>query len=246
MKKYQNIIPFSDLTIKLENRNNQYDYFHHFFWNLSPDWLKEHRKYFTKNLRGFGEDAFHSMWYFVFNELKPKKILEIGVYRGQTISLFSLLAQKFGYEAEIHGISPLTSAGDKVSEYLDNLDYEIDVINNFDFFGLKHPILHKGFSDNPAMIDIIQSNKWDLIYIDGNHDYNVVKSDFDYCSKSLEVGGLLILDDAALYTDYKPRFYSTAGHPGPSKLANEINTGDFEEILAVGHNRVYKKLAKYE
>jgi len=65
-------------------RNLKYKYFHHFFWNLSPNWLQEHRQYFSHDMRGFGEDAFHAMWYLVFSEFKPNKILEIGVYRGQT------------------------------------------------------------------------------------------------------------------------------------------------------------------
>jgi len=37
-------------------------------------------------------------------------------------------------------------------------------------------------------------------------------------------------------------FYSSAGHPGPSKVAIEIDLNIFEEILSVGHNRIFKKL----
>ena len=47
-----------DFEIKLEsinksefNRNYLYKYFHHYFWNLSPVWLKEHRTYFSKKQR---------------------------------------------------------------------------------------------------------------------------------------------------------------------------------------------------
>lgn len=45
-----------------------------------------------------------------------------------------------------------------------------------------------------------------------------------------------------LNTDYIPRFYTFAGHPGPSLVASEIDPKLFEEIISVGHNRVYKKL----
>ena len=231
-----------EIKEQFKDRTTQYKYFHHYFWNISPDWLKKHRDYFSKDKRGFGEDAFHSMWYFIFNKFKPKQVLEIGVYRGQTISLFSLLANKFGFASEIHGVSPFTSAGDQVSEYLTNLDYENDVKTNFNYFKLPSPILYKGFSTDEEMIKIIESKQWDLIYIDGNHDYEVAKQDFEICSKQLNKNGLIVLDDASLHTDYKPPFYSTAGHAGPSKVASEIDHNDFEEILSVGHNRVFLKI----
>jgi len=241
-KKFYEIKTIYELSPKKEARNKIYNYFHHYFWNLSPDWLKNHREYFSKEKRAFGEDAFHTMWYFVFNEFKPKQVLEIGVYRGSTLSLFSLLSQKFNLQSEVHGISPFTSAGDAVSKYLENLDYYNDVKANFDFFNLPSPFLHKGFSTDKAMVDIIQTNNWDLIFIDGNHDYEVAKHDFIVCSQNLKKGGIIVLDDASLYTNYKPPFYSSKGHPGPSKVASEIDPAAFEEILSVGHNRVFKKL----
>ena len=241
INKYNNRYSLSDLKHNLKGRNEQYDYFHHFFWNLSPNWLKEHRKYFSQNMRGFGEDSFHAMWYFIFNEFKPKKILEIGVYRGQTITLFSLLSKKYSYVSEIHGISPFTSAGDKVSVYLKELDYENDVMANFKHFKLPMPILHRGFSNDAIMVKVIESKQWDLIYIDGNHDYEVAKHDFNICAKNIKKGGLIVLDDASLNTEYKPSFYSTAGHPGPSIVASEIDLNSFEEIISVGHNRIFKK-----
>jgi hypothetical protein len=242
ISRYNKKYSFNELDENLGNRNEKYKYFHHFFWNLSPDWLKEHRNYFSKNFRGYGEDAFHAMWFFVFKEFRPKEILEIGIYRGQSLSLFSLLGTKMEFETDVHGISPFTSAGDQVSQYLKDLDYYNDVKVNFDYFKLPEPILHKGFSTDNEMIKVIQSRQWDLIYIDGNHDYEVAKKDFNVCAKNLRKGGLLILDDASLNTDYKPSFYSTAGHPGPSLVASEIALDLFEEILSVGHNRVYKKI----
>lgn len=242
IEKFSYELSMDKIKEQFPDRTTQYKYFHHYFWNLSQDWLKDHRDYFSKGKRGFGEDAFHSMWYLLFKEFRPKKILEIGVYRGQTLSLFSLLSKRFNVKAEIHGISPFTSAGDEVSEYIDSLDYYNDVKNNFNYFGLPSPILHRGFSTDEEMIKLIQTEQWDLIYIDGNHDYKVVKHDFDICSKQLKECGLIVLDDASLYTNYKPQFNSTAGHPGPSKLASEIDMNYFEEILSVGHNRVFKKL----
>lgn len=241
-KKYYKELKLLDIKRCYTNKKDIYLYFHHYFWNLAPNWLKTHREYFRQNNRGFGEDAFHAMWYFIFQEYSPKYVLEIGIYRGQTISLFSLLTKKFNLNCEIYGISPFTSAGDNVSKYLKNLDYYEDVINNFHHFNLTLPFLHKGFSTDKAMINLIKSKKWDLIYIDGNHDYEVVKQDFIICSENLNKNGLIILDDASLFSDYIPTSYSSKGHQGPSKVTSEIEPSEFEEILSVGHNRVFRKL----
>ena len=220
-----------------------YLYLHHWFLFLAPDWLKEHRVYFKEYNRGFGEDAFHAMWFKLFQEYNPKNILEIGVYRGQTLSLFTLLSLRLNYESDVFAISPFTNAGDSVSSYLKNLDYYKDVINNFNYFNLPLPRFFRGFSTDPNIIDDISSKKFDLIYIDGNHDYIVAKHDFDVYSKMLVINGLIVLDDASLYTSYTPPFFSTAGHDGPSRVANEISKDNFKEIICVGHNRVFQKIS---
>ena len=157
------------LDISSLSRNDAYNYFHQAFHHASPQWLIDHRAYFSKESRSFGEDAFHSMWLHIFNEFKPKNIIEIGVYRGSTLSLFSLLSKQLSLDAEIHGISPFTHVGDSVSQYLSNLNYELDVINNFKYFNLDLPVLHKGLSQDASMIEVLNSKKWDLIFIDGNH-----------------------------------------------------------------------------
>ena len=237
-RKYNKEVNIFDIKKIFQSLNSEHQYFHHYFWNLAPNWLKNHREYFSKEKRAFGEDAFHGMWYFIFKEFKPVKVLEIGVYRGSTLSLFSLLSQKFQFQSEVHGISPFTSAGDSVSSYIDDLDYYSDVKKNFNYFNLPTPFLHEGFSTDKNMLDIIDSNSWDLIFIDGNHEYEIVKADFDVCSRNLKNGGLIVFDDSALNTFYKAPFYSTAGHFGPSKLASEIDLNIYEEILSVGHNQM--------
>jgi len=95
-------------------RDEAYTYFHQAFHHASPPWLKDHRTYFSKESRSFGEDAFHSMWLHIFSEFKPRNILEIGVYRGSTLSLFSLLSKRLSLNSEVHGISPFTHIGDSV------------------------------------------------------------------------------------------------------------------------------------
>ena len=93
------------------SRNQIYMFFLDYFYFHSKSFVRKHRNYFKTNKRGFGEDAFHGMWDFLFLNYKPKLILEIGIYRGQTLSLFNYLSDYYQLESEVWGVAPLTSAG---------------------------------------------------------------------------------------------------------------------------------------
>jgi hypothetical protein len=82
----------------------------HYFDHRLPAEFRAHRAYFTRNNRSFGEDAFHAMWFLLFREFRPAAFLEIGVYRGQSLSLASLLACHFKLDCSVQGISPFSSA----------------------------------------------------------------------------------------------------------------------------------------
>ncbi|MEO7933694.1 MAG: class I SAM-dependent methyltransferase [Chthoniobacterales bacterium] len=214
-----------------------------FFYKHLPDDIRAHRRYFNAEQRGFGEEAFHVMWWMLFREFRPRHFLEIGVYRGQTLSLAALLQRKLGIEGSVTGISPFTSSGDAVSQYRKDLDYRADTLANFVHFNLTPPNLVKAYSTDPAALEAIGNGAWDCIYIDGNHDYEVALADLLACSRALQPGGILVLDDSGLSTSYLPPAFATGGHPGPSQVASEIEPKEFEEILQVGHNRVFRKLA---
>ena len=213
----------------------------HFFDRSLPEEFRRHREYFTQNRRGFGEDAFHTMWFLLFREFKPESFLEIGVFRGQSLSLAALLARHFKLDCFVQGISPFSPAGDAVSTYRNNVDYQEDTLKNFAHFKLPAPSLLKAFSTDAAAARLIAARRWSFIYIDGNHDYEIARADWDLCAKNLLPGGLIVLDDASRDTGYVPPAFASAGHPGPSQLAKEISQPPFTEILRVGHNRVFQK-----
>ena len=216
----------------------------HYFDRNLPEKFRRHRAYFTQNKRGFGEDAFHTLWFLLFQEFHPVSFLEIGVYRGQTLSLATLLAQHFNLDCPTQGISPFSSAGDAVSRYRRNVDYYQDTLENFEHFSLTAPALLKAFSTDGEARKLIASQNWSFIYIDGNHDYEIARQDWDLCAAHLKPGGVIVLDDSGLTTKYVPPIFAAGGHPGPSRLAQEIDRNQFQEILQVGHNRVFRKLQK--
>jgi Methyltransferase domain len=206
-----------------------------------PSPLKQHRSYFTASHRGFGEDAFHVMWWMLFHELRPAGFLEIGVYRGQTLSLAALLQREIGIAGSVTGISPFRPSGDSVSRYREQVDYLADTKANFAHFGLPKPDLVQAFSTDKTAKERVARQSWDAIYIDGNHDYEIARADWDLCSAHVVTGGVIVLDDSASETAYRPPSFATAGHPGPSQVAREIDHDKFREILQVGHNRVFQK-----
>lgn len=213
-------------------------YFHgpHF-----PEELKKHRRYFQQDQRGFGEDAFHVMWWMLFQKIRPERFLEIGVYRGQTISLAALLHRMLAIRGSVTGISPFSPVGDSVSTYRGNLDYLQDTLLNFRAFDLSVPELLQAYSTDQVATERLKQEAWDAIYIDGNHDYEVARADWDLCAAHVRPGGIIVLDDSALNTAYRPPAFAIAGHPGPSQVAGEVDSTQFSEILRIGHNRVFQR-----
>lgn len=216
----------------------------YFQQELEPE-VRAHRFYFhnvASNRRGFGEHVFHVMWSLLLREFKPRNFLEIGVYRGQVISLVALWSRIHGNPCEVHGISPFSGAGDSSSTYRQDFDYYQDTLKNFDYFKLLHPHLLRSYSTDPDAVALIRSRQWDMIYIDGNHDYEIVLKDWEECSRSVKKDGVIVLDDSGITPRYQPGKYACRGHEGPSKLAEEVDRSKFREILQVGHNRAFQKI----
>ena len=214
---------------------------HRYFFKGLPTDIVNHKNYFRENFRGFGENAFHSMWTIVLRKYQIHNFLEIGIYRGQVMSLLALLSKLNDTKINIAGIAPFDNSGDENSKYID-IDYIKDILMNFDYFDLPHPTLLKAYSTDDKAKRLIESCLWDCVYIDGSHDYEIVKYDWDLCSQNIKKGGIIVFDDASLYTNFKNPPYAFKGHPGPSLVADQIMDLDFKEVLRVGHNRVFEKI----
>ena len=129
-----------------------------------------------------------------------------------------------------------------MSRYRAKVDYYADTLKNFAHFSLPAPALLRAFSTDEEARKLVGSRQWSIIYIDGNHDYEIARQDWKLCSENLQPGGLIVLDDAGLTTPYRPLEFATGGHPGPSRLAQEIDPAHFRETLQVGHNRVFQRV----
>jgi predicted O-methyltransferase YrrM len=240
-RRFGRDLSFTEAVRDFPDPSELYRYMHHYLHHLAPQALRDHRAYFSQERRGFGEDAFHAMWYLLLREFRPRRCLEIGIYRGQTISLWGLISQLCGFGCELNGISPFSPAGDENSVYLHEIDYLADTQASFARFSELAPNFLKAFSTDATAKAFIAAQAWDLVYIDGNHDYEVALSDYRICRDHLAPGGLLVLDDASLYSTYRPPLFAFPGHPGPSRVLRDFALKELEFLGAVGHNNVLRK-----
>ena len=230
----------TSLHPSLTNRNEVYRYFENQFRFNSSQFLWKHNWYFKQDARGFGEPAFHAAWHQIFEELRPEKCLEIGVYRGQTITLWTLLSEKLGFNCDIYGITPLTAKGDSVSQYVD-IDFATDIQLNFDKFKLKHAKIIHQLSTTEKSCEFISNGNWDLIYIDGSHEYEDVLSDYLNSVSGIAPNGLIVMDDSSLFMDSIENYGAFQGHPGPSKICVEYAKIQLDHVLSVGHLNFFRR-----
>ena len=154
--------------------------------------LKAYRDFIEANAFGFGERCFLWMWNEIVKKMPDEfTFMEIGVFRGQILAIVSLLAERHGKKVRRIGITPLdTSDGHWES------DYEADIIRLHDVFNIKDDYeLIRLDSTNPNAIKLASQNPPDVLYIDGGHTYEVVKSDLTHYLPILKVGGTLVIDD---------------------------------------------------
>lgn len=194
---------------------------------------------------GFGELAFCWNWYLLVDAMPSTfKFLEIGVYKGRTLGVVQLLAKKMDKSCEMYGITPLTNVGDKYSRYNDE-NYTYTLLANVSNMGVDIDTINivKGLStDLVAMNKVNSTGPYDIIFIDGCHDYEVVCQDIKNYVPMLKSGGYLVMDDASLFLD-KP-YGQFIGHKDVCQaIKDTIDNSIFNltHLFAVGHNRVWIK-----
>jgi len=196
------------------------------------------------SIQGFGEIPFTWHWKLLVDECPSDfTFLEIGVYRGRVLSQIGMLAMKTNKKAKIYGITPLSHEGDKYSGY-EHIDYLQEITRNFiNLSGNNNNLeIIKGYSQDSNIINkAIEHGPYNIVFIDGCHDYDAVVSDLNNYSKMVVPGGYLVMDDASLYIDNPYGMF--LGHPDVCKAAKDVmdNNSDFTHIYAIGHNRVWQR-----
>lgn len=183
--------------------------------------MKEHRDFVERHAFGMGERSFayfHNIILKDLDEKTPKeqptlRLLEVGVHRGQTISLWAMLAQRLSRPVEIVGVSLFDGGEIDPPEMVGKREYRDDVklivkeftgeipAPEFHWFwmGRKFSMqLVKGDSTNPDVVKSVASaGEYDLVYVDGGHTWDVARADVINYGSMVRSGGLLLIDDCA-------------------------------------------------
>ena len=143
-------------------------------------------------------------------EQQCKYILEIGTYRGGTLFVFAQLA---AVDATIISLDfHFTSLGKVYGAFQKPLLRKF--VRNGQSLVLMRKDSHK--PETLASINgILQGNKLDFLFIDGDHTYEGVREDFKMYSPLVRSGGLIAFHDIAL----------SGGSREVHKLWEEIKSG---------------------
>ena len=200
------------------------------------------------------------MWYLLIQDISAKytnpKVLEIGVYKGQILSAWALIAKHLGINLSITGITPLSgnpwykklgslNLADFIKDwqsgnFYHDKNYSKIIENAFSIFELDFPSVRviKGYSSDVSVLNTIKNEQFHLIYIDGDHRFESVIEDIKNYSPQIIPNGFLVMDDASWFL---PGSSYHKGHKAVSEACEIIPSMGFTNVLNIGHNRVYQK-----
>lgn len=227
--------------------------------------LASHRRHVETCRLGYGDPAFHRLWQLLISAAHHRfgtcDLLEIGVYKGQVISLWALLARAYELPVRIHAISPLSGqpipraslwrslryrfdrrfrdAVESGNFYPDE-DYATTVRGHFAHHRLDFDRVNllRGYSTDPGIRERAASLRPHVLYIDGDHTYEGSRADIDHYAPLVPAGGWVVMDDAALD---QPGNGFWKGYESVTRACARLPELGFRQVLCVGHNRVFER-----
>jgi predicted O-methyltransferase YrrM len=159
----------------------------------------------------------------MFELAKPQKSIEVGFAYGiSTLFILEMHRNNNAIEKAHVVIEPDDYWGNTALYNIEkeNLDYYLDIQNDF-----SDKVLTKFFHEN---------RRFQFAYIDTTKVFDIVLQDFYFINKTLDVGGIIVLDDCG------------GAWPGVQSVARFINTLPHYKFLD-GYNSVtptfYRKIA---
>ena len=201
--------------------------------------LKAHRDFVESHGYGFGERSFHWMWKLILDSIDNDvpNLLEIGVYKGQVLSLWQILKS----QAMITGITPLSTDGGMADR-----DYFQDIKDLHIAFNLPYmPVIVKTRSDDINTLKEVTKLKnigIDILYIDGGHSYKEACFDIIFYSPLVRKGGYLVIDDCAC--DILHPFGYFMGIEDVCKAVQDtlLDSPKWEFVGSVVHNKIWRRI----
>lgn len=133
--------------------------------------------------------------YWIVSVIKPKIIVELGTYKGNSYFNFCHAVQKNYLKTKTYAID--TWNGDVQSGfYGENIFSLVNQYNNENFSGFS-TLIRSTFDD---ALGKFEDGSIDLLHIDGLHTYESVKNDFTKWLPKMSSSGVVLLHDIAVYT----------------------------------------------
>lgn len=227
----------TDLKNSWQDTEEFHKHIHELFCQLvdADPQLKSHRDYVQNNIWGFGERSFWWLWKLVLEEFPEEpKLLEIGCFKGATLSVWQLLNP----QSIVTGVTPLDSTGiDWDGDYRQMIE---DIHTDF---GQFQPYIIKGLSENrDVILEADNYAPYNCVYVDGGHERRHIDNDLLHYAPMVKDGGFLVIDDACCDMHMPWGYFQGISDVTNGALAYmEQNGDDWEFYGNVVHLRIYKR-----
>jgi len=135
--------------------------------------------------------------YDIIRNLKPRKVVELGTYKGTSFFSFCQAAKDEGLDTEIVAID--CWKGDIHSEFYSEEIYK-DFKKNLDrYYKEQNTKVMKMFFDQA--IESFEDYSIDLLHIDGLHTYDAVKNDYEKWKDKVSHKGIIMFHDIRVTKD---------------------------------------------
>lgn len=220
------------------------------FTNLveATPWLKDHRDFVAENVYGFGHKSFHWMWKLLVDQMPQDfRFLEVGVFKGQIPSLVRLLADKVGKRAEITGVTPLSSFSGVTGKETkfpeaDYMQHIKDLHARFNQPFSESQIIKGDSTDPDIQEEARRRGPYDIVFVDGCHEYDFVVKDLSFYSWQVKPGGYLVVDDSSNFLHMY--WGSFPGIMDVSRAVRDVIENDpkWKQTFVVMHDRIFRKI----
>lgn len=154
----------------------------------------------------------------------PGVIVEIGSWKG--LSTMALgRGSKEGTNNPIFAVDPHTGSPEHKQMFKDDINTYEDFMKNITHAGLKDLITPFVMTSEEASGYVIGNIS--LLFIDGDHSYNMVKKDFELWKDKILPDGIIAFHDSEF--------------EGPKQLISEISEDEFEKIGVVDSITYFKR-----
>jgi hypothetical protein len=128
--------------------------------------------------------------YNLVESLQPRLVVELGVHYGDSYFTFCQACEELELETQLYGIDHWQ--GDKQAGLYGEEVFEEVSSYNEEFYSGKSTLLRMEFEE---ALPQFEDRSIDLLHIDGSHEYESVKKDFESWLPKLKKGGRILIHD---------------------------------------------------